>query len=82
MMTPGPQTTVIFVEVSTAGSPGWARPVRKPWTKPEADRRQAWPKQAIPSWSPVDRELVRRLADVAKRVLAETRGLRAAMLAL
>jgi hypothetical protein len=79
MSTPGP-CQIVVVPVPVAGSPAWARPVRPPWTKPEADRRQHWAKQAIPRPGPIDRETLERLRDLANRAVAERKPLIEALL--
>jgi hypothetical protein len=78
--THAPCQIVILALPFDAGSPGWARPIRKPWPRPQPDRRQGWPVQSIPSPHPVDVELIRRLAKTAKDSLSETKGVRATLI--
>jgi hypothetical protein len=76
--------TVIFVPVGGANS-GWDRSRGKPpsWQrKPANSRPPAWGRSTIPSRGPIiDVDLVRRLTEQGKRHLAETKDLRAALLA-
>jgi len=63
-----------------AGSPGWARPVKRSWTKPVSDPRRPWTNQAIPT-PKIDREVGRADARAGssprrngRRVRARARG--------
>jgi hypothetical protein len=74
---------VIFVVPVAGCPPGWDRSRSRPpiWQrKPADDRRQQWQRQAIPQ-PVVDRDLVEQLRKAGRRMLDETRSLRAAMLA-
>jgi hypothetical protein len=74
--------SVIIVPVPAAGSPGWAKVTRPGYPQRNASAKRAppWREQAIPSPC-VDRDVVRRLAELGRRHVAERRATIEAMLA-
>jgi hypothetical protein len=79
MTAPGPVCNVIVVNF-TGGSPEWGRQA-KPDRRHHRAQREAWrPREDIPVRPSVDRELVERLREVARRQIADGRRTTEAML--
>jgi hypothetical protein len=76
-----PQPAVVILFPDAGSNSGWDKSRGKPptWQKREISRQPPWQRQPIPAPYQVDRELVRRIANQAKRHLAETKAMRACL---
>jgi hypothetical protein len=73
---------IVLLPVPVAGSPGWDRRQARPLhPSPAKTKRALWREQAIPPTPVIDKSLLDRMREAAKRHLAERRDVIRAVLA-